>query len=158
MAVKPVSREWLNLLPDIVSHFSFCLSAQWMGLRFQELAENFFSSLSWGRVNWCTPSFAWSLRLADEQCSVTTRYKTESVSFAFGRSAWDWDLLMQCLSNKCVCDWDRMNSFHLLDHQFASWRGDTELRSIAPLCIRWKEMGRSDPRNASAPPVLWPQS
>jgi len=102
--------------------------------------------------------FVWSLRLAGEQCSVTMRCGTESISFAAGRSAWDWDLLLQCLSNKSVCDWDCMNSFHLLDHQFASQRGDTELRSIAYLCMRWKETPNSAPRNASAPPVLWLQS
>lgn len=49
-----------------------------MGPEFQELAENFFSSFSWSRVNWCTTSFAWSLRLVDEQCSVTARCKTVS--------------------------------------------------------------------------------
>lgn len=117
--VKPASREWLSLVPDVVSHFSFCLSARWTGLGFQELAENFSSSLSWGRGNRRTRSSAWSLRLAEEQCSVM-RCKAESVSFAFGRSAWDWALLMRGLSNERVCDWDCMNSSHLLDHQFAS--------------------------------------
>lgn len=75
--------------------------------------------------------------------------RQENVSFALPS---DWALLMRSLSNEFVCDWDWMNSFHLLDHQFASFRWDTELSFIAPLCTRWKEMQKSAPPKTSVPP------